>query len=67
MALMKPVAAGLVASLSLSYLMSDQEGLVRNIFAVTMIEVGQHRIWWSWPIFAIVTIFGWVVQKITAN
>ena len=61
MALVKAVAAGAVAAMAVPYLLrNDTTELGQFIRSGTVsFMASDYQLYWSWPLFSIVTLFTW--------
>jgi hypothetical protein len=62
MALGKAVLGGLVASIAIPYLLRSNAGQLSEWVRRGLIDfdVADHKIYWSLPLFAGVTVFAWL-------
>ena len=63
MALATPISAGLVTLVLVSYLMHDQSDAVREILAISKLKIFDYQLFWSWPVFGLVTVLVWLLGK----
>jgi len=63
MAVIRSLAAGAVTSLAIANLVHEDAGTGGQILGSTEVTVLDHRVAWSWTVFAIATVAVWLLFK----
>ncbi len=63
MALIRSLAGGTMTSLLLANVLHPSIEADGGPFGITDLEIGSHRIAWSWTVFVVVTIVLWLIDK----
>ncbi len=63
MAVIKSLAAGAVTSLVIANLVHEDGGTGAQMLGSTEVTVLDHRVAWSWTVFAIATVAVWLLFK----
>jgi hypothetical protein len=65
MILLRSLIVGAASSLLIAWLFGAQAQTNWDVLGIFRVQMGDYAIPWSWPIFGILTVVVWLLQKVT--
>lgn len=61
--MIRSLAIGALASFGVAYVIHGTQGSVRDLLMLTSATVLGQEIYWSWAVFLVVSMVGWLIER----